>query len=836
MENIERVTNKKIMGWRMKNLDIYGGSLMLKYKGEDTYQTKYGACVTIGLAILLLLVSYYYMEEFTSSQNPNINQQFKRDKNNLSGDLSSANGKNLKFFFTVQHTLINDYYKLASLQQSFDQTVRLRSYTVEIDLDGKVSQLNQVQTDVAIAQCKDVTWFINMDKTTWNSDSIFLISNFGICIDIDSIPLEQIEPGTYTNLDMVVGPCTGSACTNELQPSDMRFRFIINEPQFAQSDEQVPFSMNLNKDNEFNLGQYYMKVIKMYLNTMIVTTTDSKILNTMSSSTVVEEFGLEKLEWYDIDRTNTGDPYMYFLLQPSNEVISVDRTYVTVIDLFSNIGGFMEVLSWIALIMYSGWYNEYFFNKTLVLDGILCNDEEYPNKMKVRDDYNKIKFVDKFSCCCKKKHPDLTEKKDTIDAIDNILEDRLDMVNFLQDSMEYQVIRRLLLKARHQVLVPLLSVSMEMEHMKNKEKRKKMKQKSKKKGGENTPSEKIIERDEPDDSNKVHQLVLGKNMTVCDKEIVNTSNVVVNPIDPKNIEIDQKNPNFEKNFDIPNYDTPNLTTPFQKHISDGVPEDLPDEPKEVSEVIPDEIPEHGGGDNQIELQDIFTKHANMGNGQSNAMNVNHPNKNTKSSMKVVFQKQKTLMREMNVKNAYISLHNNLANNTLEELVDQFFIDNQPLEIIKDYEREMMIATATVMKNKSDEHKVIFDYNDEQENVSNPAYIVCDDTVHNDTIGEGLKARLNSNNNTFNSRQGTYEIKEDLDINNVEENPGGNPHLLMNFVFDKNQRGGLTNNDQNENKVRTSFGPKNHTNPTGHDKDQRGVRFENDYNDNSMNNG
>ena len=54
----------------------------------------------------------------------------------------------------------------------------------------------------------------------------------------------------------------------------------------------------------------------------------------------------------------------------------------------------------------------------------------------------------------------LEERKKTVEACKKIIDERLDLVNFIKDSMKFQIISGLLLKARHHALVPLLTISL----------------------------------------------------------------------------------------------------------------------------------------------------------------------------------------------------------------------------------------------------------------------------------------------------------------------------------------------------------------------------------------
>ena len=266
-------------------------------------------------------------------------------------------------------------------------------------------------------------------------------------------------------------------------------------------------------------------------------------------------------------------------------------------------------------------------------------------------------FVDKFKCCCKKKHPYLAEKKSTIDACEKVLEERLNMVNFLQDSMEFQIIRGLLQKARHQVLIPLLNVSMEKNNNKkiDKDKEKKTNQ-----SGKNLHSA-SFGYDSDDHKNNVQN--------VCNSDIIITEKKNINETpnddfgESDNIgKSDQKTYIVQKNIDSGDINQGNIDLEIS----------IPNEFSKQKKTFDDD----GGG--ELENQELEDKPEQYMHKPINMDNID-PEPNKQST---------PIYKEMSTKIAYQQLTQNLATNKLEEIVDKFFQDNQPKDIIQDYEKHL----------------------------------------------------------------------------------------------------------------------------------------------------
>ena len=128
--------------------------------------------------------------------------------------------------------------------------------------------------------------------------------------------------------------------------------------------------------------------------------------------------------------------------------------------------------------------------RTLITKVIIGNEKFYGEEFHLKKDFFKLwmhgRWAGCSSCFCKKKKETPTPNDDTktksltevavgekeiaqglfedrletLNVCSEILNDRLDIKNYIQDSMDLQIIRSLLLKSRHKILMPLLSYHM----------------------------------------------------------------------------------------------------------------------------------------------------------------------------------------------------------------------------------------------------------------------------------------------------------------------------------------------------------------------------------------
>lgn len=102
-------------------------------------------------------------------------------------------------------------------------------------------------------------------------------------------------------------------------------------------------------------------------------------------------------------------PYIEYQLLSSNNKLVYTRTYMKIIDLFSNVGGCAQVIIFIVIFCYA-WYNSIRMEQSLLNRGVLgINDEnehqENWEKTRVFTFFDLIKFgfINKGICCCLRK-------------------------------------------------------------------------------------------------------------------------------------------------------------------------------------------------------------------------------------------------------------------------------------------------------------------------------------------------------------------------------------------------------------------------------------------------
>ena len=147
--------------------------------------------------------------------------------------------------------------------------------------------------------------------------------------------------------------------------------------------------------------------------------------------------------------------------------MEVTRTYWRLIDSLAAIGGLVDIFPVFVVIFYY-FYNNYKMVRCMILKVVIGDERFYPEDYKLKKNFCRIYFINWVSCCCLCCRKAIYDGKDrvinrqveTFNLCNQILDDRTDIRNYVQDSMDVQIIRGLLLKSRHKLLMPLLALNL----------------------------------------------------------------------------------------------------------------------------------------------------------------------------------------------------------------------------------------------------------------------------------------------------------------------------------------------------------------------------------------
>jgi hypothetical protein len=152
-------------------------------------------------------------------------------------------------------------------------------------------------------------------------------------------------------------------------------------------------------------------------------------------------------------------PFWTLEINPTNIVTSVKRKYVTAPEVLAQVGGLIFSLTQFFTLIYF-CYNYCCRTEALIKNDILRDEKFLPEEYWVSGRFGGSKL--RKICCCKRNYDtkELDEKREeNFRACQDVLDQALDVGNFIRDSVEMRLLKGLFIKERHRALMPMLAVS-----------------------------------------------------------------------------------------------------------------------------------------------------------------------------------------------------------------------------------------------------------------------------------------------------------------------------------------------------------------------------------------
>jgi hypothetical protein len=161
------------------------------------------------------------------------------------------------------------------------------------------------------------------------------------------------------------------------------------------------------------------------------------------------------------------DMYWHFEISSSNKKKEVRRSYFNMMEVFSAVGGLLQFITMAISTSYY-FYNYYKLKRHAVLYSIIGKQGLFPKEYQIKDSYARLYFCgfifNSFLCClpkscmcCDTKGDQLFEdRKLVLSDCFTCIDEKMDIKNFLHDSMDFMAIKQLLMKSRHKLLMPSL--------------------------------------------------------------------------------------------------------------------------------------------------------------------------------------------------------------------------------------------------------------------------------------------------------------------------------------------------------------------------------------------
>jgi len=120
---------------------------------------------------------------------------------------------------------------------------------------------------------------------------------------------------------------------------------------------------------------------------------------------------------------------------------------------FAAVGGLMRFISMFIAIWYSS-YNYYRMKRHILIHSVMAKPSLFPDQYNFKKHYCRL-FWGSFCCLNWGKGKDnisnYPQKYENLRAANVVFSERMDLQNYLHDSMDLYAIRQLMMKSRHQI-------------------------------------------------------------------------------------------------------------------------------------------------------------------------------------------------------------------------------------------------------------------------------------------------------------------------------------------------------------------------------------------------
>ena len=464
-ESIDSCCNK-LKSLKFRNLDWFGSVPGFQIRGSDRFQTNAGAILTFIFIIQTIACLSFYTSLLFDKSKPDIQTNVYESENQASIHFDNDN---IALAFQAYRT---DTQSLLTIQE-MEENLTLYGAKVGLNVDQGAALLHW--THVPYIKCKDVKQDYVFGTDKWSE------TLNAICLDLSQISLNPSSQQSKNRIDIKLFRCQEtsenisagiSKCKNDIMTEHI-FWSVARTRNSLNLDKYLnPASVTYSDTHAFTLEEgLKATMIIGYHKTIIETSKgilgrDQDVISQIEEDSIFYKYTTRSpkqiLNNYSVlGKLFMEDALWEMVLVPKKKVKVVKRSYFHLMDMLSDVGGIFEFMSITTFLQYS-FYNAYMINKHIIQRVILGKTNMFPEKYNIKKEFNYIACSKVCFCCFKKRLRDkvFKNKVKIYEQCYQAANQKMDLTNYLNDSMNIQATSHLLLKSRHRLLVPLLSLQM----------------------------------------------------------------------------------------------------------------------------------------------------------------------------------------------------------------------------------------------------------------------------------------------------------------------------------------------------------------------------------------
>lgn len=343
----------------LSDYDCFGGEFELTIDGHSRTKTLVGALLSFLSFSVVILSLYKFGSSYFDTTKPRV---LIKDIDLDNHPKLTINKDPIYYFITISGP--EGYLNPNEYSSYFD--IKLVHENLVINTKG----LFMSTTDESgVGPCKDQSFFKDIESKIIPSH-LDTIKSFGICTLKDA-SLFEIYGGTrppFAHLQLRFDKCSkGASCRSAEEVADLSITLYSLQHYFSDANKAQPFSQSSAPLGRFSLLPGEMLKYRFFVMQLRAKTEKGIILKIFEEDSGFAFEGplVDKRKLYASDQTLA---LVYFYT--SGRVIEYTRLYYKLLDFFSDVGGVIQVISFVVVILYSR-YNSHVQRKNLIRYGIM---------------------------------------------------------------------------------------------------------------------------------------------------------------------------------------------------------------------------------------------------------------------------------------------------------------------------------------------------------------------------------------------------------------------------------------------------------------------------------
>lgn len=439
---------------RLKFLDQFGTPAIFSIEGKESFGTFIGVLWSIVFLVALLISIIFYGKVYSLKEQPTVQTSLLTN-----AEVEQINLANSKFFVSLQFREEGQFIESSSYTNTW---FRFKAFLISETQESEVSEIvpEVTRTELEIVDCSEDS---SIDKTQFSGrvqealqkgSSCIIFNNNEVLtgdhnslifkyIDIEVLPCDEDLPSCKTG-GLSEGVNLGNTVADEANEKVRKVSVEVNFVEAAGNDESFnnPVNLHINSNYKFSMDLYMEQFVDIYMMPLTVDSVYGEFWDSQSSassltlSQVIQDSttrdpGTKTFSKQGQDDSRSAN-YLNIRILGSNKSLTMTREYKKLIDVFSDVGGLAEVISFVIALFY-GWYNGVKMETYQVNKGVLqsdhINDELHREELQNRRPFYFCEiFCFAYLGFCFKRSPRFKLYEASLERV----EERTDFLTFIQ--------------------------------------------------------------------------------------------------------------------------------------------------------------------------------------------------------------------------------------------------------------------------------------------------------------------------------------------------------------------------------------------------------------------